>query len=116
MAVERRKAFVDYASKGMVKINTPYKSKDFDIDNLTAFNIGVLSSVGDIINLNDLTVKISTASPAPDFFAYITILDPTDLFRGKVVSVAVKTKEGEYTLLKHLSLGQSELFDVKVVV
>lgn len=110
------KAFVSFASKGTLKINTPYRNKDFDIDKLKSFPLSTMGTVGDIINLKNLAVALSTATPAPNFFAYITVIDPADTFRGRVVSVAVKTKDGEYSLLKQLSLGQSEMFDVKVVV
>lgn len=116
MAVERRKAYVDYASKSVLRVNTPYRKKEFDVDSLASFNIGNLAGVGDIIDLAKLTVQKSDVNPVPELFAYVMVIDPQDSFRGKVISVAVKTAQGRYNLLSSISLGTAQAFDVKVVV
>ena len=116
MAVERRKVFVDFASKNIVKINTPYRGKDFDVDSLTGFELGVASAVGDIIDLWNLSTYRSDVTIIPPLFAYITVVDPADSLRGRMVTVAVQTSKDNYNIIAQLGLGQSQLIDVKVIV
>ena len=114
-AVEKRKAFVDYASKDLLKINTPYRNKEFRVKDLLALTNGS-GAQADIIDLWKLTTTRSNKSPFP-FFAYVSDIDADDPLHGKVVKVGVVTSaDGTYDALGSLKPGMSQLFTANVVV
>jgi len=116
MGVDLRQVFINYASTSVLKINTPYRAKDFDLTLIEPFDFANPIPKGHVIDLETLKKLDADEEIPPPLFAFVSLTDATDPFRGKIVCVAAMTSKTNYKLLGQLNLGEARPFSVRVVV